>query len=59
MNPVAVFLAIVFWTWLWGIPGALLAVPLLAVVKVVCDAAPGLRPIGTFIGGATETTPDI
>jgi predicted PurR-regulated permease PerM len=50
MNPVAVFLSIVLWTWLWGIPGALMAVPLLAMLKVVCDAFDGLRPLGRFIG---------
>ncbi|MBK8176469.1 MAG: AI-2E family transporter [Rhodospirillales bacterium] len=51
MNPVAVFISIVAWTWMWGIPGALMAVPLLAAMKVVCDAIVGLRPVGVFIGG--------
>lgn len=51
MNPLAVFLSIVLWTWLWGIPGALMAVPLLAMLKVMCDTIDGLRPWGRFIGG--------
>ena len=37
MNTVAVFLTVVFWGWLWGIPGALVAVPFLVVFKVVCE----------------------
>src|SRR6476620_6520552 len=37
LNPVLVILALVFWFWMWGVPGAILAVPLLAMVKIVCD----------------------
>jgi predicted PurR-regulated permease PerM len=55
MNPVAVFLSIVLWTWLWGIPGALMAVPLLAVLKVVADTIEPLKPISAFVGDDTET----
>lgn len=54
MNPVAIFLAIVFWTWLWGIPGALMAVPLLAMLKGACDEIDDLRPLGEFIGGRSS-----
>lgn len=49
LNPVMVFLAVVFWTWLWGIPGALLAVPLLATLKILCDAFTPLAPIGELL----------
>lgn len=48
MNPILVFLSVVVWSWLWGIPGAVLAVPLLAVFKIVCDHVDRLaawRPI--------------
>ena len=50
MKPVLVFGSVFFWGWLWGVPGALLAVPLLATFKVVCDNTPALVGIGKFIG---------
>ena len=50
LNPVAVFIALIVWTWLWGIAGALLAVPLLATFKICCDHIEPLQPIGTMLG---------
>lgn len=50
INPLMVFLSVLFWGWLWGIPGALLAVPLLACFKVICDAVDRLRPLSEFLG---------
>jgi predicted PurR-regulated permease PerM len=50
LNPVAVFLALIVWTWLWGVAGALLAVPLLATFKICCDHVEPLNPIGTMLG---------
>ena len=50
LNPVAVFLALIVWTWLWGVAGALLAVPLLATFKICCDHIEPLNPIGTLLG---------
>lgn len=52
LNIVAVFLTVVLWAWLWGIAGALVAVPFLLVFKVVCDNFEGLRPIGNFLSPA-------
>ncbi|WP_375261042.1 AI-2E family transporter [Palleronia sp.] len=52
MNTVSVFLTVVFWGWLWGIAGALMAVPFLVMVKVICDNVPSLRTFGSFLGGA-------
>ncbi len=51
LNPVLVILSIIFWYWMWGVPGALLAVPLLAIVKIVCDRIGPLMAIGHFLGG--------
>jgi predicted PurR-regulated permease PerM len=50
LNRVVIFIALTFWTWIWGIPGALLAVPLLATAKITCDRVALLRPIGDLLG---------
>jgi predicted PurR-regulated permease PerM len=50
LNPVAVFLGLFFWGWLWGVAGALLAVPILVSVKIVCDRIELLAPLGELLG---------
>jgi predicted PurR-regulated permease PerM len=50
INPVLVVTAVFFWYALWGIPGALLAVPLLAIFKIFCDRVDPLKPVGHIIG---------
>lgn len=50
LNPIAVFVSILFWGWLWGIPGALLAVPILAILKILFDAHEPLKPVGALLG---------
>lgn len=49
LNPVAVLLSLIVWSWMWGIAGALLAVPLLAAFKIMCDRIEDLQPIGTML----------
>ena len=49
INSVAIFIAIAFWSWMWGFVGALLAVPLLVIVKVFCDHFDGLANFGNFL----------
>jgi len=51
LNPVLIVLSLIFWFWMWGIAGALLAVPLLAAFKMVCDRIAPLASIGHFLGG--------
>jgi predicted PurR-regulated permease PerM len=51
LNIVAVFLTVIFWTWLWGIPGALMAVPILVLIKVICDHVPTFATFGNFLSG--------
>lgn len=50
LNPVVIFLGLTFWGWLWGITGALLAVPIMVVFKIFCDHSEPLRPLGEFLG---------
>jgi len=49
LNTVAVFIGLVFWWYLWGVPGAILAVPIMATIKITCDHIESLRPIGEFL----------
>jgi predicted PurR-regulated permease PerM len=51
LNPVLIILSLIFWFWMWGIAGAFLAVPMLAVLKIVCDRIEPLMAIGHFLGG--------
>ncbi|HZF13725.1 MAG TPA: AI-2E family transporter [Thermoanaerobaculia bacterium] len=50
LNPVVLFLSLTFWGWLWGISGAILAVPIMVVFKIFCDHIEPLAPIGEFLG---------
>ena len=50
LNPVAVFVGMLAWGWLWGLWGLLLGVPLLMGVKAVCDRVEDLKPIGELLG---------
>ena len=49
-NEVAVFVGLIFWTFVWGIWGTLLAVPMLVVVKAFCDRVEDLKPVGELLG---------
>lgn len=50
LNPVAVTLAILIWGWMWGAMGLVLAIPITAAAKAVCDNVPGLVPFGKLLG---------
>jgi predicted PurR-regulated permease PerM len=50
LNPVAVFVGVLFWYALWGIPGAFLAVPILAGFKILGYHVESLSPLGEFLG---------
>jgi predicted PurR-regulated permease PerM len=51
LNPVLVILALIFWYWMWGVPGAILAVPMLAIDKIICDRIQKLAALGHFREG--------
>jgi predicted PurR-regulated permease PerM len=51
LNPVLVIVALLFWDWMWGVPGAILAVPMLAITKIICDRIRPLAAFGHFLEG--------
>jgi predicted PurR-regulated permease PerM len=51
LNPVLVIISLVFWFWMWGVPGAILAVPMLAITKIICDRIQSLAAFGHFLEG--------
>ena len=50
MNPLAVFVGVIFWGWLWGVWGLLLGIPIMMVLKAICDRVEDLQPIGELLG---------
>lgn len=54
LNPLAIILAVSFWTWIWGPVGGLISLPLLIMFKVICDHSPAFRVVGALIGSPIE-----
>lgn len=54
LNPVALLVGLTFWFWIWGIPGAFMAVPLMATFKIFCDHIESLAALGEFLGNRDE-----
>lgn len=50
INPAAIFVGILFWSWVWGVWGLILAVPMLMMLKAICDRIDELQPIGELLG---------
>lgn len=50
VSPVVILLSLLLWGVIWGIPGALLSVPIVSIIKIVCENIPILRPIAILIG---------
>jgi len=51
LSPLVVLFSLMFWGWLWGIPGMILAVPIMAVIKIICSNIPALQPIAEMMSG--------
>ncbi len=51
LNPVLVIVSFVFWFWMWGVPGAILSVPMLAIMKIICDRVRPFAALGHFLAG--------
>jgi len=54
LNPVIVFISVIFWGWLWGMPGAMMAVPLLIIVHVLCSHIPGVHFLAELLTMRSE-----
>ena len=50
LIPPGAFLGLTFWGWMWGITGAILAVPIMMVFKILCEHSEPLSPVGEFLG---------
>jgi predicted PurR-regulated permease PerM len=50
INSAAIFTGLLFWSWVWGVWGTILAVPMLMMLKAVCDHIEDLQPIGELLG---------
>ncbi len=53
LSPLLVLVSLIFWGWLWGIVGMVLAVPLTATIKIFCENIEGLRPVAVLMGSAS------
>jgi predicted PurR-regulated permease PerM len=49
LNPAVIFVSLIFWTWLWGVPGALLSVPILVSIKVLCERVPSMSSVSELL----------
>ena len=58
LNPLMIFLSMLLWGWIWGVVGALMAVPILMTLKIFCDHIESLAAIGEFVSGKTVRVPD-
>lgn len=54
LHPVMVLIAMLLWGWLWGVVGALMAVPILMTFRIACNHVPSLVPLGEFLSGTRE-----
>ena len=58
LNPLVIFVSVMFWGWLWGIAGVLLAVPITMTLKILCEHIPWLAPFAEFLASRKEPAPE-
>jgi AI-2 transport protein TqsA len=49
LSPLVVIFSLIFWGWLWGIPGMVLSVPITASIKIICANVPSFRPVAELM----------
>ena len=49
LSPLVVLFSLLFWGWLWGVPGMMIAVPLVATIRIACQNIPSLRPVAIMM----------
>jgi predicted PurR-regulated permease PerM len=54
LSPLAVLAGVMYWIWLWGAIGIIVAIPVTAAIKIICDHIDSLRPIGVILGGKKD-----
>lgn len=59
MNPLSVLLSVMFWGWLWGMAGAVLAVPLLILLKAISKRNRLMRPVSVYLQGSDRPSPSL
>ena len=57
LSPVVLLLSLLLWGTIWGIPGAILSVPIVAIIKIVCENFESLKPIAIMMGGGRSLLP--
>jgi predicted PurR-regulated permease PerM len=50
ISPIMVLLSLLIWGWLWGFAGMILAVPMMVIIKIICESVPVLEPISILLG---------
>jgi len=58
LNPLVVFVAVMFWGWIWGIIGVLLAVPITMTLKIICDHSPVMAPYAELLTALRVEKPE-
>jgi len=56
LTPIVVILGLLLWGWIWGVAGALIAVPMLVAGSVICVKTPALQPVFQLLSGVPEGT---
>ena len=55
LSPFLILVSLLVWGWLWGVVGMFLAVPIMAIIKIVCENIPALRPIAILMGSGQDS----
>ncbi|TFG65231.1 MAG: AI-2E family transporter [Spirochaetales bacterium] len=54
LSPVVILISLFFWGWLWGIAGAIVSVPIAALIKIICENIPYLKPVSVIMGAGVR-----